>query len=193
MSAPLILASASPRRRELLAQLGLTFQVEPADVDERPHPHEAPGAYVARIARDKACTLARRHPGALVLAADTTVVLAGQVLGKPEDEADARRMLGALAGRAHQVLTAVALEGPHSALHVEQTQVHMRQASAEELAWYVSTGEPRDKAGAYAIQGRGGFLVERIEGSYSNVVGLPLAQTVRMLCEAGFALPWSAA
>lgn len=192
---PLLLASGSPRRRELLGQLGLAFTVEAADVDETPLPGEAPDAYVLRLAQAKAEAVAARRPGALVLAADTTVVRDGRVLGKPADDADARGMLDSLAGRSHRVLTAVALAGAGQAsvlLHLEETRVHMRSASPAELAWYVSTGEPRDKAGAYAIQGRGGFLVDRIEGSYSNVVGLPLAQTLSLLSRAGFPLPWAA-
>ncbi|MCI0572830.1 MAG: Maf family protein [Myxococcaceae bacterium] len=190
MGPTLLLASASPRRRELLGQLGLPFSVEAADVDERPLPGEPPRAYVTRIALAKAGALAARHPGVLVLAADTTVVRDGEPLGKPTDDAEALRMLASLVGRTHEVLTAVALDGAFLAHHVEETRVHMRAATPGELAWYVATGEPRDKAGAYAIQGRGGFLVDRIEGSYSNVVGLPLAQTVQLLAQAGFALPW---
>lgn len=194
---PLLLASGSPRRRELLAQLGLPFTVEAADVDETPLPGEAPRPYVARLAQAKAAAVAARRPGTLVLAADTTVVRDGTILGKPVDDAEALRMLSSLVGRTHQVLTAVALAGLRTgstggapALHVEETRVHLRQATPAELAWYVATGEPRDKAGAYAIQGRGGFLVDRIEGSYSNVVGLPLAETVELLAAADFPLPW---
>lgn len=191
MAARLILASASPRRRELLGQLGVAFEVVPADVDETPRGDEPPREYVGRVAREKAQAVAARHPGTLVLAADTSVVLGRRILGKPGSFEEAMEMLGALSGRTHEVLTAVALAGTFEALHVEATSVTMRSPSEAELAWYVGTGEPMDKAGAYAIQGRGGQLVDRISGSASNVVGLPLAQTLQLLERAGHPLPWS--
>ncbi|MBX5481795.1 MAG: septum formation inhibitor Maf [Myxococcaceae bacterium] len=186
----LVLASASPRRQALLRQLGLTFSVDPAELDERPLQGETARDYVVRIARAKAALVAARHPGALVLAADTTVVVDETVLGKPKDADEARAMLTRLSGREHQVMSAVALDGAErSALRVETT-VRFRPLTAEEIEWYVGTGEPLDKAGAYGIQGMGGSLVLSIDGSYSNVVGLPLAETIGMLKLARFPLPW---
>lgn len=189
----LVLASGSPRRRAFLEQLGLTFTVSPADLDERLLPGEAPAAYVERLAREKAQAVAARHPGAVVLAADTTVVLEGRVLGKPADAAEAQEMLRALCGRAHQVLTGVALaggaQGSGPRTRVVETKVLFREATDAELAWYVGTGEPLDKAGAYAIQGIGGFLVRAIEGSHSNVIGLPLVETLELLARE-LPLPW---
>jgi septum formation protein len=126
-----------------------------------------------------------------VLAADTSVVLGSEILGKPADAQDALRMLRRLSGRSHRVLTGVAVGGRANADCVVDTEVHFRDASDEELSWYVRTGEPTDKAGAYAIQGAGGFLVRRIAGSYSNVVGLPLVETLALLAQAGYPLPWS--
>jgi septum formation protein len=189
----LVLASGSPRRRAFLEQLGLTFTVSPADLDERVLPGEAPEAYVARLAREKALAVRSRvgqSPGARVLAADTTVVLEAQILGKPAGEAEARTMLRSLCGREHRVLTGVALAGREVSGTVVETFVRFRDATDAELAWYVATQEPLDKAGAYAIQGVGGFLVEAIRGSYSNVVGLPLAETLALLAADGLALPW---
>jgi len=188
----LVLASASPRRRELLGQLGLGFEVSAADIDETPRQGEAAEAYVSRLARDKARVVAARHPGAWVLAADTTVVLGSELLGKPRDAAEAREMLGRLSGRTHEVHTGVALAGPateHST--VVRTRVTFRPLSTGEIAWYVGTGEPLDKAGSYAIQGKGGFLVAAVEGSPTNVIGLPLGETLALLARAGIPLPWS--
>lgn len=186
----LVLASSSPRRRELLSQLGLSFQVQGADIDEAVRPGEAPALYVERLAREKAAAVAARSPGALVLAADTTVVLGEELLGKPRDVADAERMLGALSGRAHEVFTGIALGGPASLGRVVRTEVTFRVLSREEIAWYARSGEPLDKAGAYAIQGKAGAFITRIQGSPSSVVGLPLAETVELLKQAGFPLPW---
>ncbi|MFY0530244.1 Maf family protein [Archangium gephyra] len=196
----LVLASASPRRRELLGQLGLAFDVSAADIDETPHQGEAATAYVLRLAREKARTVADRTPGAWVLAADTTVVLGEELLGKPRDEAEVREMMGRLSGRTHEVQTGVALAGP-GAEHpgelpgelsmVVRTRVTFRPLSAGEIAWYASTGESLDKAGGYAIQGKGGFLVAGIEGSPTNVIGLPLGETLELLARAGVPLPWS--
>jgi septum formation protein len=188
----LVLASASPRRRELLGQLGLAFEVSAADIDETPHPGEAAPAYVLRLAREKARTVANRNPGAWVLAADTTVVLGEELLGKPHDTSEVREMMTRLSGRIHEVQTGVALAGPsgEEAL-VVRTRVTFRSLSPEEIAWYASTGESLDKAGGYAIQGKGGFLVERIEGSPTNVIGLPLGETLGLLARAGVPLPWS--
>ncbi len=187
----LVLASASPRRRDLLGQLGLRFTVAAADLDETPRPDEAPEAYVLRLAREKARAVASRFPDTWVLAADTTVVLGRELLGKPRDEAEAREMLTRLSGRTHEVHTGVALAGRADEALVVRTRVTFRTLSAGEIAWYVGTGEPRDKAGAYAIQGKGGFLVAAIEGSPTNVIGLPLGETLALLTRAGVPLAWS--
>jgi septum formation protein len=189
---PLVLASASPRRQALLAQLGILFQVDPADVDESPEPRESPRTYVMRLAQHKAETVSARHPGSLVLGADTTVALEGEVLGKPKDEAEARAMLSRLVGRTHRVLTAVATAGSRRAVDVVQTDVTFAHASLEALAFYAKSGEPLDKAGAYGLQGLGGFLVETISGSHSNVIGLPLWETLALLQQGGVRLPWEA-
>jgi septum formation protein len=184
----LVLASQSPRRRELLAQLGLSFDVRPSDADETVHPGEPPRDYVLRVAREKARAVA----GDLVLAADTAVVLGDEVLGKPADDADARRMLRALSGTEHEVLTAVVLRRD-AALELDtvvSTRVVFAELSDREIDRYVSTGEPRDKAGAYAIQGAAIAFVRSVVGSPSNVVGLPIAETVALLRRAGFRLPW---
>ncbi len=187
---PLVLASASPRRQALLAQLGIAFSVEPAHVDESAQPRESPRTYVARLAQTKAEVVSARHPGSLVLGADTTVALDGVVFGKPKDAEEARAMLSRLAGRTHRVLTAVATAGPRRAVQAVETRVTFARASPEALAWYAASGEPLDKAGAYALQGLGGFLVERISGSHSNVIGLPLSETLALLRAGGVRLPW---
>ena len=194
---PLILASASPRRRELLASLDLDFTVRPATVDETPNPGERPRDLVRRLAREKAEAGARNGEQATsegardagqghewVLAADTIVVIEGEVLGKPADRTEARRMLERLQGRWHLVLTGVALRPPDGdALHaVESTRVLFAELTPEQIDWYAETGEPDDKAGAYAVQGLGALFVSEIDGNYSNVVGLPLP-TVRQLFE----------
>jgi septum formation protein len=183
----LILASASPRRSELLRAAGFDFQVVPADVDERPLPGESPDTYVRRVALDKALAVAACLPDAVVLAADTCVVVDDAILGKPADEADAASMLAMLSGRPHDVLTGVAVIGP-AGTRVESadSRVVFAPLSAGEIAWYVASGEPSDKAGAYAIQGLASRFVERVEGSYSNVVGLPVALVYRLLREQGF-------
>ncbi len=186
----LILASGSPRRRAFLESLGLQFEVAPAELDETPLPAEAPRDYVRRLAAEKADAVGRRFPLAAVLAADTTVVLEDQVLGKPEDAAEARRMLERLSGRSHRVLTGVALGGAAQGAVVVETEVRFRVLEEAQLRWYLASGEPMDKAGAYAIQGLGGAFVERITGSYSNVVGLPLVETLALLEQAGLRLPW---
>lgn len=192
--ARLVLASQSPRRRELLAGLGFALDVRPAETDESVLPGEAPRAYVSRVAREKA----RAVPGEVVLAADTAVVLGDAILGKPRDPADAARMLRALSGTTHQVLTGVCVRrnAPGAVAEHEilvATAVRFRALTDGEIAWYVATGEPLDKAGAYALQGAGGVLVEAVEGSVSGVVGLPLVESVRLLAAAGHPLPWSAA
>jgi len=182
----IVLASASPRRRELLAQIGVPHVVLPVDMDESPLPGESPAGLAARLARSKAIAGRGRDGGArAVLGADTVVVLDQQIFGKPQDEADARRMLQALSGRSHQVLTAVALAMPGlDGPVIEQlshSQVHMRAISAEEMAAYWASGEPDGKAGAYAIQGRGAVFIRDLRGSYSGVMGLPLYETAQLL------------
>jgi len=187
----LVLASQSPRRRELLAQLGLALDVRPSDADEAVHPGEPPRDYVLRVAREKA----RAVPGDLVLAADTAVVLGDEVLGKPAGDDDARRMLRALSGTEHEVLTAVVVRRAAIRLELDAvvaTKVRFAPLGPAEIDWYVGTGEPLDKAGAYAIQGAGGAFVVGVEGSVSNVVGLPLAETAALLRRAGLSLPWEA-
>ena len=180
MPLPVVLASASPRRRQLLAQFGFPFEVRPAHIDETPRSGEQPTGYVERVAREKAVAVAR--PGALVIAADTTVELAGEILGKPEDDDDARRMLRRLSGRDHEVHTGIAL-AVHGRLvsTVETTVVSMATISEQQIDWYVGTGEPADKAGGYAVQGIGGVFVTSLAGSVSNVVGLPLSVVVNLL------------
>lgn len=203
----LILASASPRRRELLAQAGYRFSVESADIDESLHAGEGADAYVRRLATEKAEAVLRRssgrkdesvvkaagsgvvhasaHPRVLVLGADTTVVIDGEILGKPTDAADARRMLERLSGRTHEVLTGVALAsraGLESC--VERTLVTFSEIADAELAPYCATREPLDKAGAYGIQGYAARWIPRIDGCYFNVMGLPIARVVRMIEEA---------
>jgi len=179
---PLVLASQSPRRRELLALLGLPFRVQPAAVDETPHPGEAPAAYVARTAADKA----RAISGPAVLAADTAVVLDDSILGKPVDRDDARAMLERLSGREHSVLTAVALRRGEAAWAVTvRTAVTFDRLDRARIDAYLATDEPWDKAGAYGIQGLAGAFVRSLTGSYSNVVGLPLVETRELLLAAG--------
>jgi septum formation protein len=160
--------------------------VVPADVDERPQPGEQPDAYVCRVALDKARAVAACLSDAVVLAADTCVVVDGLILGKPADGDDAARMLQMLSGRSHVVLTGVAVIGP-AGIRVEASSSHVVVAglSSVEIAWYVASGEPADKAGAYAIQGLASRFVEAVDGSYSNVVGLPVALVYRLLCEQG--------
>jgi septum formation protein len=186
----LLLASASPRRHELLARLGLPFDVRAADLDETPLPDEEPRSYVARLAAAKAQAVAgaASEPEVVAIGADTAVVVDGHLLGKPVDDADAARMLRMLSGRTHQVLTgvAVAVAGPPSVqVDVAVTEVTFASLSDDDIAWYVASGEPVDKAGAYAVQGRGAVYVTSISGSPDNVVGLPLALTRRLLEAAG--------
>jgi septum formation protein len=182
----IVLASASPRRAELLTLAGFRFIVDPADVDETERPGEKPEDYVLRVARDKARTVARRHAGRIVLAADTTVVAGGAILAKPADEADAIRMLELLSDAVHDVWTGVvALGNGHELAERVVTCVHLREMTPEEIRWYVATGEPMGKAGAYGIQGRAARFIDRIEGSWSNVVGLPVATVDRLLKRLG--------
>lgn len=188
MTNTLILASASPRRQELLRQAGIAIEVCPAHIAEERQPGEEPIDYACRLAREKAEAVAREFPQRYVLGADTIVVVDDQVLEKPRDAADAQRMLRLLSGRAHIVTTAVSLCRPQSAPHTRSatTQVFFRAITDHEIAKYVATGEPMDKAGAYAIQGGASAWVQRIEGEYSNVVGLPLSLVDEMLREGGF-------
>lgn len=189
VSSVLYLASASPRRRELLDQIGVAHEVRPVDLDESRQSGESPSEYVVRLARAKAeaawdrFARAEEHP---VLAADTAVVLGDAILGKPRDQADALRMLGELSGRTHRVLTAVALrDGQGLRSHLNESRVTFRQLSSSEAKQYWDTGEPADKAGAYAVQGAAAVFIERIEGSYSGVMGLPLFETAELLRQAG--------
>lgn len=182
------LASASPRRRQLLEQLGLRFEVVVADVDESLRPGESAEDYVSRVAEAKARAVVQhlKSPTLPVLAADTAVVLDGIILGKPKDRSDGIAMLGRLAGRCHQVLSAVALwHADRVRMTVSRSRVAFRAISQEEAAAYWASGEPADKAGGYGIQGLGGVFVESLEGSYSGVMGLPLFETAALLEEAG--------
>ena len=183
---PLILASASPRRAELLEQIGLTFRIQAADIDETVRTGESAEHYVERLAREKAQRVASQNPDSLVLGSDTSVVLDGEILGKPVSAAEAKTTLARLSGQTHQVMTAVALAQQgrcQSSLVV--TSVRFRSVSDAEISAYVATGEPMDKAGSYGIQGLGGIFVSELKGSYSAVVGLPLQETARLLAEAG--------
>ena len=179
----LVLASGSPRRRELLGLLGVAFEVATADVDETPKPGETAAALVARLAAAKAAAVSRARPGAVVIGADTVVDIDGRVLGKPTDADDARRMLRAVSGRSHLVHTAVALviDDRTVAAASAHTAVDVVELAEEVIEWYIASGEPLDKAGAYALQGIGGVLVAAVQGSASGVVGLPLDLTARLL------------
>lgn len=196
---PLVLASASPRRRDILGQLGLSFEVIESAVDEPDRERELPEAYARGLAALKAEAVAVRlaaessRAGSFVLGADTIVVVDDRVLGKPRDDAHAREMVGLLAGRAHEVITAVALRQVGTSLAKDiavRTRVKFRALDADEVRRYVETGEGRDKAGSYAIQGVGTGVVAAIEGSHSNVVGLPASETIALLCEAGALESW---
>jgi septum formation protein len=183
----LILASSSPRRAELLRAAGIDFTVRAAGVDEAIRPNESPGDYVVRLSREKARAVARGHE--LTLGADTTVVINGEIMGKPADAEEAGRMLRALSGQWHQVLTGVTLARADRILSaVSSTRVKFAELSDAEIEWYISTGEPMDKAGAYAIQGRASLFIEGVEGSYSNVVGLPMRLTYELARQLGVEL-----
>jgi septum formation protein len=185
----LILASASPRRRDLLTACRIAFEIIPAMIDEQPLPDESAAAYVQRLALAKAVSVAQHQPEAVVLGADTTVTINGLILAKPQSLDDARQMLNRLCGREHQILTGVAVVAggiaaefdDRSAQAMVASRVLMRHFTAATIEWYLATGEPMDKAGAYAVQGLGGALVERVEGSYTNAVGLPLTETLALL------------
>lgn len=187
-----VLASASPRRAALLGRLGIEIEVRPVDLDETPLRDEPPAAYVQRLARAKAD--AAWEPGTLVVAADTTVAVDGRLLGKPVDADDARRMLRMLSGRPHDVFTGVAIRadstsvGPITRAASEHTEVWFVELTARRVEWYLRTEEPFDKAGAYAIQGRGSLFVERVRGNVDNVIGLPMTVVDRLLWDAGFDL-----
>src|SRR5215813_7685650 len=191
----LILASASPLRRDLLAACSIPFKIIPAMIDEQPLPDEPAAAYVQRLALAKAASVAQHHPETIVLGADTTVTIDGLILGKPQTLDDARRMLHRLCGREHEILTGVAVvagkmaerAGDGSAQVMVASRVLMRHFTAPTIEWYIATGEPVDKAGAYAVQGFGGALVERLAGSYTNAVGLPLTETLSLLRRFGIA------
>jgi septum formation protein len=193
----LILASASPRRAELLRAAGFEFEVRPACADETVHPGELPDRYVRRVAESKAQAVLPGAGDRPVIAADTVVVVDGRILGKPVDAEDAAAMLRALSGRRHQVLTGVTVAvrasdsgepgGIRQLTSVETTDVDFAPLTEAEIRWYVASGEPADKAGAYAVQGLASRFARRVEGSYANVVGLPVALVYRMLAELGYA------
>ncbi|MDO8836246.1 MAG: Maf family protein [Vicinamibacterales bacterium] len=183
----LVLASASPRRAELLTAAGFVFSVDPAETDESVYPGEGAREYALRVARDKAAVVSLRHPDEYVVAADTIVVVDGAILGKPRDDADAARMLGMLSGRVHDVVTAVIVRrGSRERAGAESTQVTFARLTPDDIAWYVGSGEPRDKAGGYAIQGLASRFATGLVGSYSNVVGLPVALVCVLLRDLGF-------
>ena len=179
----LILASSSPRRAEILGALGIPFTLSPVDVDESIVPGETGAGAAARLAGEKAAAAAALHPDAWVLAADTLVLLDGAILGKPRDDADAARMLRQLSGREHRVVTGVRLTRGDGAgdRALEESRVRIATLDEEEIRWYVATGEPRDKAGSYAVQGLGARFVEGVEGSFTNVMGLPARTVYRLL------------
>jgi septum formation protein len=183
-----ILASQSPRRRELLQTIGLSFDVVPSDIPEVREPGEAPEEYVARLSRQKAAAVAGRHPASWIIAADTTVLLGEELLEKPADRNDAKRMLAKIAGQTHVVYSGLTLQNASRGwrdTRVAESEVRMLPLGEKEIEWYVATGEPLDKAGAYAAQGIGGMFIDSIHGSYTNVVGLPLALLFQMLRRAG--------
>jgi len=174
----------------LLFQIGVKFELVPSQIEERPHPDEAPPDYITRIARAKVIAVARHQEAGLIIGADTVVVLDGRLLGKPVDDHDAKSMLKQLSGRWHAVMTGVALydvESRHEVADYEKTLVKFAQLTDREIDWYVHTGEPKDKAGAYGIQGLGGLFVDEIAGNYYNVVGLPIPLVYRLARRLGYA------
>jgi septum formation protein len=195
----LVLASASPRRQELLRNAGIPFVIQPTDIPEVPREGEAPQSFAERLAREKALAVFRQRPSDFILGADTIVVVNAQILGKPRDGADAERMLRLLSGRTHQVITGLCLVGlqlrtgtqePATGFEdtrSETTLVSMNALSDDDIRSYISTGEPMDKAGAYAIQGRASRWISRLDGDYFNVVGLPVSLVYKMLRERGAA------
>ncbi|NOZ86891.1 MAG: septum formation inhibitor Maf [Deltaproteobacteria bacterium] len=184
----LVLASASPRRRELLEATGLKIEIRPVCVDETIHAHESPQQAVQRLARLKAVQGHEENPDRFVLAADTIVVCNGRIMGKPKTIGEAGQMLGALSGRSHQVITGFAVVSPQGETSIQSvsTKVVFKNLCKEEIDWYIKTDEPMDKAGAYGIQGKAAALVKSVHGSYTNVVGLPLAETLELLAHAGW-------
>ncbi len=181
-----VLASSSPRRRDLLNLIGIPHEVRPANIDETMRPREAPRRYAERLAREKASAIALPDPDLITIGADTVVVVNRKVLGKPSDAADAARMLGMLSGREHTVITAVAVSrGRKLRSAVEEVRVKFRRLREDEIEAYIATGEPMDKAGAYGIQGFGATIVERVEGDYFAVMGLPLARLVGLMRDVG--------
>jgi len=179
----LVLASSSPRRTEILERAGWPHEVMVAGIDESLHAQEDPATYVQRLARSKAEAVAQRLEKGLVLGADTTVVIANQILGQPRDEADAKRMLNLLSGKWHEVLTGVALVrvGGESRVAYEQTRVRFAEMSETEIDWYIASGEPFGKAGAYGIQNKAALFIEEIEGDYFNIMGLPIRLVYRLM------------
>jgi nucleoside triphosphate pyrophosphatase len=181
-----VLASSSPRRRELLTLIGIAHEVRPANIDETMRPREAPRRHAERLAREKASAIATRDPDRITIGADTVVVINRKVLGKPVDAADAARMLRMLSGREHTVITAVAVSrGRKLRSAIEEVRVKFRRVRPDEIEAYIATGEPMDKAGAYGIQGYGATIVERIEGDYFAVMGLPLVRLVGLMRDVG--------
>ena len=186
--AKIVLASGSPRRRELLTGLGIEFEVRPSSIPEEPRPEESPRQYVERLATEKAAFVAREVTGSIVIGADTVVVINDLLLEKPKDRDDARQMLRRLSGQWHTVLTGLCLIQTDTAKivsDVESTQVLFHQLTDEDIEWYLDTGEPFDKAGAYAIQGHGSLIVDKVEGNYFNIVGLPINLLRRLAHELG--------
>jgi septum formation protein len=181
-----VLASASPRRRDLLNLIGIAHEVRPANIDETMRPREAPRRYAERLAREKASAVATRDPDLITIGADTVVVINRKVLGKPADPSDAARMLRMLSGREHTVITAVAVSrGRKLRSAIEEVRVKFRRLRDDEIDEYIAMGEPMDKAGAYGIQGYGATIVERIEGDYFAVMGLPLVRLVGLMRDVG--------
>jgi septum formation protein len=187
----IVLASSSPRRAALLAAIGVEFEIVPSQVQERPHPDEPPGDYITRMARAKVVAVARERDDGLIIGGDTVVVLDGVLLETPRSEVEARRMLRELSGRWHAVLTGVALFDAATHREVadyEKTLVRFARLTDSEIDWYINTGEPMDKAGAYGIQGFAAVFVEEIAGNYSNVVGLPIPLVCRLARQLGYSL-----
>ena len=186
LSQRFILASASPRRIDLLTGMGLNFDIIPSDIDESPAPQEDPQSHVLRLSKEKAQTIGERHPDGWALGADTIVVIDGEILGKPVDSTEAAQMLNRLSGRTHEVYTGFTLfhgRSKKARSQAVRSSVVFRSIPEDEIAWYLSTPEPYDKAGAYAVQGMGAFFIKEIRGSYTNVMGLPLCEVVDMMKE----------
>ncbi|MBW2039682.1 MAG: septum formation protein Maf [Deltaproteobacteria bacterium] len=184
MSKKLILASSSPRRRSLLSSLGFEFGVIPAEVNEIPSSHESPKDFALRVAERKALVIGEKYPQNWIIGADTVVAIGGEILGKPRGKDEAKRMLERLADKEHLVITGYCLLKLADGKRIEgaeETRVKIKSLEEREMDWYINTGEPFDKAGGYAIQGKGAFMVEWIQGSYTNVVGLPLCQLIELL------------